>query len=89
MGKQKEKGQWVLVKCADLPKPSLQELEVLRRQWVGTLVQFYIGSDTWRRGKVYEITKGGEVKIAVWRDGAWVHGRVIRFEYIPRVLRLA
>ncbi len=85
----KEKSQWVLVKCADLPKPSAQELEALRHQWVGALVRFSVGADQWRRGKVYEITKAGDVKIAVWRDGAWVHQRAIRFEYIPRVLRLA
>lgn len=87
MSKQK-KSEWVLVRCADLPVPSPEELEALRRSWVGALVWFFIGSGEWRPGKVYEITKGGEVKIAVWRDGAWVHGRVIRFEYIPRVLRL-
>ncbi len=89
MSRQTNKGEWALVRRADLPKPSPKELEALRRHWVGALVRFYIGSDQWRRGKVYEITKAGEVKIAVLHDGAWVHGRTIRFEYISRVLRLA
>lgn len=89
MSEQKNKGAWVLVKYADLPKPSPKELEVLRHQWVDALVWFYTSSGQWRKGRVYRITRGGEVKIAVLRDGAWVHNRTIRFEYIPRVLRLA
>jgi len=88
MSEQKNKRQWILAKCADLPVPSSEELAVLRCRWVDALVWFSAGSDQWRRGKVYEITKKGEVKIAVWRGDAWVHSRVIRFEYIHRVLRI-
>ncbi|HEU5374692.1 MAG TPA: hypothetical protein VFV38_04565 [Ktedonobacteraceae bacterium] len=87
MSGQAKKSSWVLVKCSDLPVLSSQELEALRSRWVGALVLFLVGEGQWRRGKVYEITKSGEVRIAVQRSGTWVHGRVIRFEYIPRVLR--
>lgn len=88
MSEQKKQGEWVLVRCADLPKPSPDELEALRRRWVGALVWFFVGSGQWQPGKVYDITRSGEVKIAVWRGGAWMHSRVIRFEYIHRVLCL-
>ena len=47
-----------------------------------------LSSDRWRQGKVYAITERGEVKIAVQLGGCWVHGRVIRLEYVARVLRL-
>ncbi len=83
----KQTSDWVLVKVSDLPVPSEQELQALRREWVDRLVWFFVGDDKWRPGKVYQITKRGEVKIAVLRDGEWRHSRVIRFEYIPRVLR--
>lgn len=89
MSEQENRRKWVLVKCADLPKPSTEELEVLRRRWVNALVWFYTGSDRWQSGKVYEITQAGEVKIAVRHSDAWIPRKVIRFEYIPRVLRLA
>ena len=38
---------------------------------------------------MYAITPRGEVKIAVQRGGSWVHERVIRLEYVARVLRQA
>jgi hypothetical protein len=88
LSEQKQKSPWILVACVDLPVLSPDELAALQSRWVGAFVRFSIGSGQWRRGKVYEITKAGEVKLAVWRDGAWVHDRVIRFEYIPRVLQL-
>jgi hypothetical protein len=89
MSKQAKKkmSDWVLVKASDLPVPSEQELEALRQEWLDRLVWFFVGDDKWRPGKVYAITKRGEVKIAVWRDEQWRHGRVICFEYIPRVLQ--
>jgi hypothetical protein len=79
----------VLVHVDDLPVPSAELLEVLRCGWVGADVWFLVAPGRWRHGKVYEITKRGEVKIAVKRGDAWVHDRMIGFEYIPRVLRLA
>ena len=85
----KNKSAWVLVHVDDLPVPSPEVLEVLRCGWVGVEVLFLVAPGRWHRGKVYEITKRGEVKIAVKRGDTWVHGRVICFEYIPRVLRLA
>ncbi len=85
---EKKGSQWKLVKVSDLPVPSREELEEAREMWGDKRVSFYVGSDWWREGKVYEITWRGEVKIAVWCDGEWVHGRVIRLEYVPRVLRL-
>jgi|SRR6266487_1824893 len=88
MGKQK-KSEWVLVHVNDLPVPSAELLEMLRCSWVGVEVLFLVAPGRWRRGKVYEITRRGEVKIAVRRGGTWVHNRMIGFEYIPRVLRLA
>jgi hypothetical protein len=90
MEKQKKSpSAWQLVHVNDLPIPSYEELQAARRRWVEKQVWFYIGSDQWRRGMVYSITKRGEVKIAVCYGGSWVHGRVIRLEYVPRVLRLA
>jgi hypothetical protein len=80
---------WKLVHVADFPVPSPAELEAARKQWVDRLVWFYVGDDRWCKGKVYAITKSGEVKIAVLRGDTWVHRRVIRLEYVPRVLRLA
>ena len=89
MSKQAKKkaSDWVLVKVTDLPVPSEQELAALRQAWLDRLVWFFVGDDKWRPGKVYQITKRGEVKIAVLRDGAWRHGRVIWFHYVSRVLR--
>jgi hypothetical protein len=86
---QKSPSAWQLVHVNDLPIPSQEELQAARRRWVEKQVWFFVGSDRWWRGMVYSITKRGEVKIAVWRGGAWVHDRVIRLEYVPRVLRLA
>ena len=89
MNEQKNKrSKWRLVKIDDLPIPSSRELEEARQRWVDRLVWFSIGSDRWRQGKVYAITPRGEVKIAVQLGDCWVHGRVIRLEYVPRVLRL-
>ncbi len=85
----KKRGPWKLVKVSDLPVPSAEELEAMRCCWVGRQVRFFIGDGQWRKGMVYTITKCGGVKIAVKRGGAWVHNRVIGYEYIPRVLRLA
>jgi hypothetical protein len=85
----KNKSAWVLVHVDDLPVPSPEVLEVLRCGWVGVDVLFLVAPGCWHRGKVYEITTRGEVKIAVKRGDTWVHGRAICFEYIPRVLRLA
>lgn len=85
----KKKSGWVLVHEDDLPVPSPELLEMLRRKWVGVRVWFLAAPGCWRRGKVYKITEKGDVKIAVKCGSAWVHSRVIRFEYIPRVLRLA
>jgi hypothetical protein len=84
-----KKSEWVLVHVDDLPVPSPELLEVLQCTWVGADVLFLVAPGQWHRGKVYEITKRGEVKIAVKRGGAWVHNRMICFEYIPHVLRLA
>ena len=90
MGKQKKRAsEWQLVHVKDHPIPSQEELQAARRRWVDKQVWFYVSPDKWRRGLVYEITKRGEVKIAVRYYGSWVHGRVIRLEYVPRVLRLA
>ncbi len=89
MGKQaRRKSDWVLVRIDDLPVPTQAELEEARQRWVDRLVWFSVGSDWWRQGKVYAITRGGDVKIAVQRGDFWVHGRVIRLEYVGRVLRL-
>jgi len=90
MGKQQKYVPcWRLVKVSDLPVPSRDELEILRGRWMDKLIWFYVGAGRWRQGKVYAITERGEVKIAVRRGDVWVHGCVKRFEYIPRVLRLA
>ncbi len=90
MGKQKKnKSDWVLVHVNDLPVPSWEELQAARCRWVKKWVWFFVGSDRWRLGMVYEITKRGEVKIAVRCGDAWVHGSTKRLEYAPRVLRLA
>jgi hypothetical protein len=90
MGKQKKSpSPWQLVHVNNLPIPSQEELQAARRRWVDKQVWFSVGSDQWRCGMVYSITKRGEVKIAVWRGGSWVHSRVIRLECISRVLRLA
>jgi hypothetical protein len=86
---QKSPSLWQLVHVNDLPVPSQEELQTAQRRWVDKQVWFYIGSDRWRRGMVYSITKRGEVKIAVWRGTSWVHGCTKRLEYAPRVLRLA
>ncbi len=89
MNEQKNKqSTWRLVSIDDLPMPSSREVEEARERWVDRLVWFTLGSDRWRQGKVYAITSRGEVKIAVQRGDSWVHGRVIRLEYVPRVLRL-
>ena len=89
MGEQKKKqSPWRLERVDDLPVPTQAELEQARQQWVDRLVWFSVGSDRWRQGKVYAITRRGDVKIAVQRGDSWVHGRVIRLEYVPRVLRL-
>ena len=89
MNEQKNKqSTWRLVSIDDLPVPSFCELEEARQRWVDRWVWFSLGSDRWRQGKVYAITERGEVKIAVQLGGCWVHGRVIRLEYVPRVLRL-
>ena len=85
----KNKSAWVLVHVDDLPVPSAEVLEVLRCGWVGVEVLFLAAPGRWRRGKVYEITVRGEVKIAVKRGDTWVYHRMIGFQYIPRVLRLA
>jgi len=83
----KKTSDWVLVKASDLPVPSTQELAALRREWLDKLVWFYVGDGNRRPGKVYAITKWGEVKIEVLRDGEWRHSRVIWFDYVSRVLR--
>ncbi len=88
MNEQKNKqSTWRLVSIDDLPMPSSRELEEARHRWVDRLVWFAIGSHRWRQSKVYAITSRGEVKIAVQRGGSWVHERVIRLEYVARVLR--
>jgi hypothetical protein len=85
-----QKSGWRLVSVDELPVPSMQELAEARGRWIGRLVWFYVGGDCWRKGRVDAITRRGEVYIAVKnRAGEWVHGRVIRLEYAPRVLRLA
>ena len=80
--------KWRLVRRDDLPIPSSGEVEQARQRWGGRFVWFALGSGRWRQGKVYAITRRGEVKIAVQLGDSWVHGRVIRLEYVARVLRL-
>jgi hypothetical protein len=87
--RQKGASAWQLVHVDDLPIPSQEELWAARRYWVNRRVLFSVGSGQWSDGMVYAITEEGEVKIAVWCGGAWVHGRVVRLEYASRVLRLA
>ena len=84
-----KQSKWRLVRRDELPMPSSDEVEQARQRWEGRLVWFALGAGKWRQGKVYAITRRGEVKIAVQRGDSWVHARVIRLEYVPRVLRLA